>query len=385
MRSKLIIILSLLLFSCSMNKVDFEKPTFNFIRVNILGIEEFENKINSQLIITIPNNKMVFYKDKNGFISNLSFNVIVNDAKNNIILNNSWDEQVVENYFEDTKSNNKLVINKNLLLPEGDYSLNLFINDYNNHLSWYKKNDFTVDRKINFPEILIYQKKNNQFKHIMKDQILDLDTIWINSVTSDNLNQFEINYRYYSTTLDTSSLVFESKVNTDIYSEYYPVEIINDFFNTLEINMVLNDKNKKKVINFNREVDIDFDYSLLVGPMQYILENSDFSLYRKYNSLNDSTKIEYIMNYWSLNDNEKNNLFEEFYKRVIYTNKNFGYSSASGWESDRGKVYIIYGKPIDVKSQFDIDGDYEIWIYKNNLQFVFINRYGIYELYNQNY
>ncbi len=385
MRDKLIIILLLLLFSCSSNRVDFEQPTFSFIKINIIGIEEIENKINSQLIITIPNNKMVFYKGENGFISNLSFNVIVNDANNNIILNDSWDEQVIEDYFEDTKSNNKLVINKNLLLPEGNYSLNLFINDYNNHISWYKKNDFAVNKNTNFPEISIYQKKNNQFKHIMNDQILDLDTIWINSLMFDNFNKFKINYKYYSTTLDTTKLVYESIVDNDNYKEYFPIEIIDDFFNTLEINMVLNDKNKKKIINFNREIDIQFDYSLLVGPMQYILENSEFSLYRKYNSLNDSSKIEYIMNYWNLNDNEKNNLFEEFYKRVIYTNKNFGYSSASGWESDRGKVYIIYGKPIDIKNQFDIDGDYEIWVYKNNLQFIFINRYGIYELYNQNY
>jgi GWxTD domain-containing protein len=149
--------------------------------------------------------------------------------------------------------------------------------------------------------------------------------------------------------------------------------------------MVLNDKHKKKIINLNRDIDIDFDYSLLVGPMEYILENSEFSLYRKYNALNDSSKIEYIVNYWNLDSNENNNLFEEFYNRIIYTNKNFGYSSASGWDSDRGKIYIIYGKPIDVKNQFDIDGDYEIWVYKNNLQFVFINRYGLYELYNQNY
>jgi len=384
MKNKLIIIL-LLLFSCSTNKVDFEQPNFNFIKVNIIGILEIENKINSQLIITIPNNKMVFYKDRTGFKSDLSFNVIVNDINGNIILNDSWDEEVMENYFEDTKSNNKLVINKNLLLSEGDYTLNLFINDYNNHLSWYKKNDFKVDREFNFPEITIYQKKNNQFKYIMNDQILDLDTIWINSLRNDDFANFKINYKYYTTTLDTSKLVFENVINNYMYKEYFPIEIIDDFFNTLEINMILNDKHKKKIINFNRDINIDFDYSLLVGPMRYILENSEFSLYRKYNALNDSSKIEYIVNYWELDSNEHNNLFEEFYNRVIYTNKNFGYSSTSGWDSDRGKIYIIYGKPINVKNQFDIDGDYEIWVYKNNLQFVFINRYGIYELYNPNY
>ena len=39
---------------------------------------------------------------------------------------------------------------------------------------------------------------------------------------------------------------------------------------------------------------IEFDYSLLIGPMQYILENSEFSLYRKYNALNDSSLCVFI-------------------------------------------------------------------------------------------
>ena len=378
------LILFIFLFCCSTNRVDFEKKEFDFIKVNILGVYENKDKVNSQLVISIPNNKMVFHKVANGFESNLSLNIIVNDMNNNIVLNETWNELINEDFFEDTKSDNKLIINRSILLNKGEYSLNLFVNDFNNHLSWYKKYDFIVDGKLVFPEITIFHKKNNDYKYIPNDQILDLDTIWISTLNNVNNNNFKIEYNFYSTSLDTSFIVYKGITEAQ-NSRYIPIEIIDEYFNTLDINIFYNETSKKKVINFNRLEEVDYDYNLVVGPMDYLLENTSFSTYRKYNSLNDSSKIQFIIDYWDIKDGEYNDLFKEFYNRVLMTNKKFGYSSSMGWESDRGRIYIIYGKPIDIKNQFDIDGDYEIWVYKNNLQFIFINRYGIYELYNQNY
>ena len=128
------LILFIFLFSCSTNRVDFEKKEFDFIKVNIIGVFESKDKVNSQLVISIPNNKMVFHKVANGFESNLSFNIIVNDINNNIVLNETWNELISEDFFEDTKSDNKLIINRSILLNQGEYSLNLFVNDFNNHL-----------------------------------------------------------------------------------------------------------------------------------------------------------------------------------------------------------------------------------------------------------
>ena len=246
MNNRLLILIALLL-SCSTNKVDFEQPIFNFIKIDIIELSEIDSIINSQVIISIPNNKIIFSKDINGFKSNLSFNLIISDLNNSIILNQTWDEEIFEDFFEDTKSNNKLIVNRNIELLEGDYKLNLFINDYNNHTSWYKKMDFRLDKKFNIPEINIYKKQNNKYKHIMNDQILDLDTIWVNKSYGDNDSTFTINYKYFNKNLDTSELVFESNIdNNKNYKEFYPIEIINDFFNTLEINIIYNNDRKKK-------------------------------------------------------------------------------------------------------------------------------------------
>ena len=100
-----------------------------------------------------------------------------------------------------------------------------------------------------------------------------------------------------------------------------------------------------------------------------------------------SKKVEYIRIYWDLDnsDNESSaELFEEFYKRIDYTNNNFGYLSNDGWETDRGKVYIIYGNPYSIDEEYTTDGEYQIWVYKNNKNFTFYNKYGSYILIDSN-
>ena len=75
-------------------------------------------------------------------------------------------------------------------------------------------------------------------------------------------------------------------------------------------------------------------------------------------------------------------LLKEFYSRVQYSNVEFKSIKGTGSESDKGKIYIVYGKPFDIEYQLSEAGDYqEIWIYRDE-KFIFINRYGYYECYN---
>jgi TonB family protein len=40
---------------------------------------------------------------------------------------------------------------------------------------------------------------------------------------------------------------------------------------------------------------------------------------------------------------------EEYYRRIAYANEHFA-SGISGWKTDRGRIYIMYGKPDDIES-----------------------------------
>ncbi|MFN3344551.1 MAG: GWxTD domain-containing protein [Chloroherpetonaceae bacterium] len=83
-------------------------------------------------------------------------------------------------------------------------------------------------------------------------------------------------------------------------------------------------------------------------------------------------------------DTEFNEALEEFFRRVDYTFFNFYTNREFGWRTDRGRVYIRFGKPTEVSREFPLNRPTrEIWIYKNlNKRFVFsdITNTGNYEL-----
>jgi GWxTD domain-containing protein len=80
----------------------------------------------------------------------------------------------------------------------------------------------------------------------------------------------------------------------------------------------------------------------------------------------------------------RNELMEEYYYRVEYSNRNFG-TNRAGWETDRGRIYIRYGQPSDIERYpFEINSKpYEVWYYDHlNRRFVFVDYtgFGDYEL-----
>jgi GWxTD domain-containing protein len=48
-------------------------------------------------------------------------------------------------------------------------------------------------------------------------------------------------------------------------------------------------------------------------------------------------------------DTEENEFREEYYERIAYANEHFS-SGIPGWKTDRGRIYIMYGKPDSIES-----------------------------------
>jgi GWxTD domain-containing protein len=81
---------------------------------------------------------------------------------------------------------------------------------------------------------------------------------------------------------------------------------------------------------------------------------------------------------------DENELMDEYFYRVEYTDANFS-TNRNGWETDRGRIYILYGEPTDIERHpFEINSKpYEVWFYDNlNRRFVFVDYtgFGDYEL-----
>lgn len=67
----------------------------------------------------------------------------------------------------------------------------------------------------------------------------------------------------------------------------------------------------------------------------------------------DEERENFIENFWRRRDpnpdTEENEYREEYYERIAYANEHFA-SGIPGWKTDRGRVYIAWGKPDSIES-----------------------------------
>ncbi|MFB6305831.1 MAG: GWxTD domain-containing protein, partial [Flavobacteriales bacterium] len=94
----------------------------------------------------------------------------------------------------------------------------------------------------------------------------------------------------------------------------------------------------------------------MMGPLRYITSNSEYDNLKS--SINFKNEID---EFWIENAGTKKRakkLIKDFYKRVEIANKNFT-SHTEGWKTDRGLIYIIYGKPNVVNKT----KGHEVWVY----------------------
>lgn len=105
----------------------------------------------------------------------------------------------------------------------------------------------------------------------------------------------------------------------------------------------------------------------LDGPVHYIIQPSEIKEFKSLKT--DAERVAFIERFWRRRDPSPSTLVNEyrqmFWKRVQEANEKFLDSAGPGWQTDRGKIYILYGPPEEVRedpnakatdSQTDVTG-----------------------------
>ena len=96
-------------------------------------------------------------------------------------------------------------------------------------------------------------------------------------------------------------------------------------------------------------------------------------------------KRQFLYEFWKKRNNSPvsntNDYRTEYMQRVEYANEHFRSGNMAGWRTDRGRVYIIYGKPDQIdRHPNEMDSKpYEIWYYNSiqgGVSFDFVDRTG---------
>lgn len=98
-----------------------------------------------------------------------------------------------------------------------------------------------------------------------------------------------------------------------------------------------------------------------------LLNSEEAELYRR---LDDTAKALYYHNYWNARPGEH----QGFLARCAVVTARYGSLGREGYESDRGRVYLLYGEPDEVESNpfSTIQAPYTVWYYYGNQQNMFV-------------
>jgi GWxTD domain-containing protein len=85
------------------------------------------------------------------------------------------------------------------------------------------------------------------------------------------------------------------------------------------------------------------------------------------NLISDKQRDEFVAAFWERRNptpgSPDNSFKEEHHRRIAYANEHFGFGLISGWMTDRGRLYIIYGPPDSVESHSSFSPPIEVWHY----------------------
>jgi len=83
----------------------------------------------------------------------------------------------------------------------------------------------------------------------------------------------------------------------------------------------------------------------------YIITGAERSAFKKL--ISDEEREQFIEGFWQRRDpdpdTDENEYKEQYYERIAYTNEHYA-SGIPGWKTDRGRIYITFGKPDSVES-----------------------------------
>jgi len=101
--------------------------------------------------------------------------------------------------------------------------------------------------------------------------------------------------------------------------------------------------------------------------LHLLLNSEESALYER---LDQEGKARYYDNYWNARPGELAN----FLGRYSIAMARYGSLGREGWQSDRGRVYLIYGEPDEVESNpfSTTQAPYTVWYYYGNEQEMFV-------------
>ncbi len=354
---------------------------------------------------------VLFEKQGDKYVGGLQLtaSIMQNDI---VVAKETWNEKIVLDSFKKTNSKDyKLYIYQfDNVVPTGkgeDYECVISVMDIVTRKAFIDKRAFKIkqfkkDNKI-IPStdlIFLVNKPTPEYRVPINpnDSILDYGKkYWVYFRLLENIeDSLKINIRIYKEHKD------DLKLFKQMYRMAYGDSVIIEI-PTLELpegnykislsgeykDRFFKTEKKFSIIWYEKPIFLYKD-ELALRPLAVLLSKKEMD---RVSDLNDEQLHKWLQEYWKSKDPTPETDFNElkyiFYKRVDEANAKFSQKFKDGWETDRGRILLLYGKPEKIIDKRTVVGKppYIIWEYNNGSEkFTFIDedRDGEYILYEGN-
>ncbi|RLD13413.1 hypothetical protein DRI50_07220 [candidate division KSB1 bacterium] len=350
--------------------------------------------------VSIQNDKLQFEKNDAHYESRFRITVAVRHDKK-LVTQNTWDERADVDNFKETNSRSKYqyrmyrlpVFNRDWEGPHlGEFQFYLEIRDLvSNQINRFKKK-FIISKDMDpaSTEIAFLRRpcKGDTIQLTGSGEILKFNhPAWaFLRAKNSKTNMLTFNARiYYNDDEVGDKLIFQKffdvKGDSGIFTLCFPMpyDSLDEGKYLLRItNKKWKKERKFRVVWFAKPTYL-YKYDLAIRPMQYLL---DEKTYKRVKHLSYNKLKKWFKAYWKKRDPTPNTVYNElmveFFRRVAEANKKFSTRHREGWETDQGRIYILYGKPtkIDDHRYATETRPYQIWVYGDSLQFLFVDKNG---------
>tara|TARA_Y100000780_G_scaffold209850_1_gene207712 strand:- start:123 stop:1355 length:1233 start_codon:yes stop_codon:yes gene_type:complete len=348
--------------------------------------------------VVIPNRSLQFIKEKNKFIAEYDANIFVTTDDQDVqVATGSFSDKIISNKFSETTSKVKsTVLNTSFVVPLGDYNVSINVKDLDTKLSSKQNNkvelkQFSNDSQVYDP-IFIKEAKgewgfeSNKFPIDANQIVVKNNEIQFYQYAVINAGVYEMVINIlsgkevqWSKTINSSS---ESRVISHLIT--VPTKDINR--KDLKVQVSVNQKNSTKSRSLGFRFRNSFmpdsitNIDLALSQMNYILTSDERKELKK---LKQSDKENFFKKAWARRDpkpdTKVNELMDEYYGRISFTEENFSRGTSGGWRSDMGMIFILFGKPDDIQRYTSMQSNYsyETWYYFSiGQEFAFVDDYG---------
>ena len=345
----------------------------NFIRQYQLSVytvaSESSDSIRVLSYLSIPNHVLQFVKSSKGFKASYEATISIKRKKGDLVGRKNWSNDLItKTYLESTSKEIFNIHFNEFRVPLGeDYIISAELLDRDSNSSGIisknlKLKKHSKDLSLYSPFFLDYLNGDwglidNEiplFRNILGEQLVRT-TVFVSGKVSPGPYEIDV-----IVTNPKKQQLWEKTFQSVAQNNYFEKRIIipdeisqQGLRSKVDIILKQNGKQKKEsvILSISR-LGISSsvgNISQAIQNMRYILDDDEWKRLRKAKSdEQERLFIEYWVGRDPTPETKENELMDEYFSRINYSNVNFK-TYTDGWKSDMGMIYVLFGPPDDLE------------------------------------